>query len=98
MKTLEQLQSELEAVKEQIKPLAELKSSLNQEILNLKSEFKIGDVISWNGRVGRVVQIKDWVCGDPMWTVIRIKKDGSEGMPEDVRPYTKPVKVSVDVK
>lgn len=79
----------------EIKPLQVEIAALKQKLLEMKSQFKVGDVISWLGgkRRGLVLEIRNW-CGDePCWKVRSIRKDGSEGAVEVVRPYFNPVKV-----
>lgn len=72
-----------------IELLATERAQLEQKVLESKSPFAVGDIIEWNKgtRHGRVVKIVPWCCGDPMWKVARIKKDGSEGEIVEVRPY-----------
>jgi hypothetical protein len=84
----------LERIKELdalIEPLTKERTDLDRKILESKSPFKIGDVIEWNSgdntRRGRVVEIRHWVSGYPMWKTVRILKDGSDGKKCEVRPY-----------
>ena len=80
---------ELEAM---ISPLEDEAAKLRKQLLDSKSEIKTGDIITWrNGsRTARVLDIIPWVCGEPMWRVINIRKDGSEGSICKVYPYDKP--------
>jgi hypothetical protein len=80
--------AELDAL---ISPLEDEKSKIEHRILGDKSPFVVGDIIvEWNGGKGRVVEIVEWVCGDPQWKVVNIRKDGSEGSTRLVRNYDKP--------
>lgn len=76
-----------------IEPLERERAELKCKVLSSKSKFKIGDVIEWNEGScrGRVLEIREWMCGDPMWKVQRILKDGSNGQCCVVRPYQNPV-------
>lgn len=91
---IETWEARINVINSIIEPLEAERGALEQKIIESKSAFKIGEIIEWrNGRRGRVVKIKKWVCGDPMWVVKRILKDGSEGEECEVRPYmieTKP--------
>jgi len=75
-----------------MRPLAEEKAKINQQLLENRSEFAVGDIIEWKdgAKKGRVVGISEWCCGEPMWSVALILKDGSEGRVIKVRPYQKP--------
>jgi len=92
----------LKEVEALLEPLLEEQCNLEQSILELKSQFKQGDVITWKrGKQiwrGRVVRIKEWVCGDPMWVVEPILKDGSDGKECDVRHYEQPTLVESFLK
>ena len=91
MKTVEELEAEIKRLDELIAPLSDKRAECKQAILNMKSPFKAGDIIEWNGgRRGRVEQVIPWVCGYPMWSVTRIRKDGSDGEKVQVREYHKP--------
>lgn len=82
----------------EVGPLLKAKAELQQRLLEIRSPFRVGDIISWSAgskqRKGQVVAIKAWVCGDPMWHVHNIRKDGSLGSIFEVRTYDKPVLVS----
>lgn len=88
------LQSELDEIEKQIEPLENRSLEIKQKILELKSQFKVGDVIEWkcgdSTRKGRVESIKEWLFGEPEWRVINIKKDGSLGARFTVSNYSKP--------
>ena len=77
-----------------IEPLDKERSELKQKLLASKSEILVGDIITWlNGtRRARVLEIIPWVCGEPMWKVQNIRKDGSTGSICKVRPHDKPVR------
>lgn len=91
MTKLEQRLAELD---EQLGPLNLEREAVWQQILTERSPFKVGDVIAWGKFVGRVVEIVEWVSGEPMWKVRRIRKDGSEGGISRVYSFDKPVKFS----
>ncbi len=75
-------------------PLTDERARLSHQILETKSEFKVGDLIEWNGKRGIVSKIGIW-CGDiPMWIVGRILKDGTAGASVTVRRYDRPQKVN----
>lgn len=95
--------SDIESCKIRIKELQELIRPLNSELFQLekwilesKSKFKPGDIITWNegNRRGRVIDIIKWVSGDPMWRVVRINKNGQDGAVCKVHSYDNPVMVS----
>ena len=77
-----------------IAPLTDERAALKQQLLESKSEIKPGDIITWNKgkRMARVLNIIPWVCGEPMWKVVNIRKDGTEGSICEVRPYDKPMR------
>lgn len=77
-----------------IEPLTTERAALKQQLLESKSEIKPGDIITWNKgkRMARVLNIIPWVCGEPMWKVVNIRKDGTEGSICEVRPYDKPMR------
>ena len=79
----------------EIKPLHVELAELKKRLLEMKSPFQVGDVISWNEgkRRGRVLEIRLWCCDEPCWKVRCIRKNGSEGSTEMVRSYNKPEKV-----
>ncbi len=98
-KTIAAHRRNIELLKAQIDPLATEAARLRQLILELKSPFKVGDVIQWaygrdKIRKGRVIEIIEWVCEDPMWRVILIKQDGTDGGIVEVRHYHNPTKVN----
>lgn len=74
-----------------VEPLSTERAEIKHKIIVAKSKFKVGDIIEWNGKKGRVIKIKCWCCDDPMWEVVRIKNDGSEGSPCSVRSYDNPI-------
>ena len=88
---LKELEGQLEELKQHLSPLLAECRRLEREILLAKSQFKIGEVILWEGRRGRVVDVRPWLDG-VSWVVRRIRKDGSEGMLCDVRHWNNPVK------
>lgn len=92
MKTIPELEQEIKELQIQIEPLEDRVTVCKQTILALKSKFKVGDVITWakGKRKGKVQHIRDWVCGEPMWIVLNILKDGSFGTTSRVRNYDDP--------
>lgn len=90
MKTIQEIEKEIAELNNQIEPLIERRVKCEDELLTLKSQFKIGDVIIWRGRKGRVEGIKEWCCGKPMWIVRNIRKDGTDGSKCYVRDYQAP--------
>jgi len=92
MTTKEQLSARIAELEAMIEPIQNERSELKQRLIELKSKFKPGDIISWNDgkRKGRVIKIIPWVCGDPMWGVVNIRKDGTEGSVCKVHPYQNP--------
>lgn len=89
------LRMERQSIQEQMSPLTKRLSEIRQRILELKSQFKIGDRIQWSsGRgmlFGRVECIGAWMEESPQWRVIRIKNDGTDGAEVWVRSYNNPV-------
>lgn len=85
-------QKRIDELDAQIESLANERAELKRKILALRSPFRIGDVISWSDgkRRGRVLEISHWICGEPKWTVRRIRKDGSLGEECCVRPFNNP--------
>jgi uncharacterized protein YijF (DUF1287 family) len=81
--------SELDAL---IEPLTKERAQLKQNILESKSKFKVGDIITWrNGKhKGRVTSIGSWCLGEPIWNVVVIRKDGSDGIRRTIRSYETP--------
>lgn len=79
---------------DEIKVLSRERDAAHRELMELRSQFKIGDVIEWlrGSRIasGRVVAVYDWCGGEPAWQVRRIKKDGSEGKLVVIQPYLRP--------
>ena len=80
---------EIEAI---MLPLRKEMEELKQRQIEGLSEFSVGDVIEWNNgkRKGRIIQIAEWCVGIPMWRVVLIRKDGSDGCSTLVRRYQKP--------
>jgi len=95
---IEIIEAQIAALDEKIRPLADERRKLQYDVLRLKSRFKVGDVITWEvgrhgkKRKGRVVEIRSWCLGTPMWLVENISADGSvSGAKTEVRDYQKPV-------
>lgn len=100
MTNKEQIQQHEERIRVldiQMTPFINEKLRLKQAVLELKSQFSIGDVIQWKAgkqiRRGKVLRIREWRCGDPMWVVQFIRKDGSTGEMVEVRDYMNPSKI-----
>lgn len=91
MSEIKTWQKRIDEISALIAPLASEQAELRRKILLSKSKFKIGDIIVWKGKKGRVFEVKEWCCGDPMWKVVRIKNDGSDGAPCEVREYENPI-------
>ena len=89
----------IEELKALIAPLQEELSKLNQVLLESKTDIALGDIITWQSgrRKGRVLDIIPWCCGEPMYRVINIRKDGSDGSICKVRPYDKPMRPNADL-
>lgn len=90
-----QLQAEIDRLTSQIEPLEDERKRLQQQLLELQSPFKPGDVIEWNKgrRKGRVVKVEATSCGGQMWIVRRILKRGNDGFTETVYSSGCPRKV-----
>lgn len=88
-------QKRIEEIDTIVRPLLAERAVLQQNILEMKSVFKVGDIIEWDDgkRCGQVRRIMNWTGGEPMWLVTRIRKDGSEGFDCKVRHYQGPVLV-----
>jgi tetrahydromethanopterin S-methyltransferase subunit G len=76
------------------KSLDEIARQLNfvdDEIMRLKAQFKIGDTITWDTGVRRgiVEGYFDWV-EQVGYLVTNLRKDGTEGSKARIRPYQKP--------
>lgn len=93
MTLIESLKKQIDDLDALIKPLANKRAELRQKLIEAKSKFAIGDIITWNEgtRKGRIIKIKEWCCGDPMWEVRRLKLDGTEGELSDVYSWKNPV-------
>lgn len=93
MTLIESLEQQIKDLDSKIDPLVDARAALHQKLIEAKSKFMIGDIITWNKgtRKGRVVRITNWCCDDPMWEVRRLKLDGTEGGLEDVYPWKNPV-------
>lgn len=87
----EKIEARIDELQALIKPLADEVATLRQELILIASPFKVGDIISWQNGRGRVVRVAEWVCGSPCWTVIRIRKDGTEGTKVTVYPFHSPI-------
>jgi len=98
------MSNEEQSIKDRIKeiesiigPLSKERAELNQRLLELASQFKVGDIITWGrtGRLlrGRVTGISKWTGYHPCWTVTNILKDGTDGATREVRPYDNPTLV-----
>jgi hypothetical protein len=96
-KQIKAWEKELEMVELQIEKLCVPKQRLEQQILEAKSIFKVGDKIEWTAgtqtRRGYVTEIIEWCCGDPKWKVRLIKKDGTEGGIVQIYPWMNPKKI-----
>lgn len=93
---IKELEHEIAQLSAQIEPLHERREQLKQQIIELKSPFKVGDKIRWvwgssQTRMGTVVEITSWVCGTPKWKVRNIRKDGTEGDLVEVLEFDNPV-------
>ena len=89
----EEIEARLKQLDAQLAPLYSEQRMLMQRQLELRAEFKCGDVIEWEcGRRGRVIRLVPWI--DRVAYVVRsIRKDGSEGGEHKIHPYQKPKKV-----
>lgn len=97
MTHIEQIKNRIAAINVEIAPLLSERRTLEQLLLQERSEFVVGDLIEWSYgvgmvAVGRVTGIRQWVCGDPLWLVARIRKDGTTGHTCKVHSYQKPKK------
>lgn len=72
-----------------IKPMVIERATLDQKILVKRSWLKVGDMIEWREWThrGRVIEIMPWIAGAPVWRVIEIQGDGSDGAICEVRNY-----------
>ena len=70
-----------------IHPLRGELSRLQQLHRTVESPFQLGDIITWDGKRGRVIRI-----GDRSWAVMRIRKNGSVGSEVQVYTWHKPTK------
>ena len=93
--TKQQIETRIAELDVFIAPLMSERTYLKQQLVELKSEFAVGDIIRWQHgmkfRRGRVLQIRNWVLGDPMWIVRNIRSDGTEGEIVEIRSYQNPL-------
>ena len=86
----------IKAIDREIVPLDKEANQLRRLLRRSLCPLKIGDVITWrDGKFkGRVIDVFPYVGDDSFrLQVIRILKDGSEGIETSVDPYQNPVKL-----
>jgi hypothetical protein len=96
-KRIKEIESRMAEIRETINNItSDLQSEerrLHAEMLALKSPFKTGDIIAWGKKKGRVIELREWGFGNPMWVVNNIRADGTEGAESLVRSYNGPTLV-----
>jgi hypothetical protein len=75
-----------------MQPFEDERSALKQLVLEATSQFKVGDIIEWEGKRGRVTEVLPYL-GSALWVVQRILKDGSSGHSFNVYYWHMPKKV-----
>lgn len=89
-----QLRQRIEEINRIVEPLIREKAQLEQQLVELKSPFAVGDVIQWNvGRkfkVGQIEGIRSWGGDSLMWVARVIRIDGSDGAQCNVYRYQNP--------
>lgn len=91
-----QIEAAIGRLDDQIQTLGTKRGELFQQLLELKSKFKVGDKIQWRFgqglKYGTVESITHWCCDEPCWKVRVTRKDGTPGNLVEVRDYQNPIK------
>jgi hypothetical protein len=90
MKTDREISERMKQIKAQLQALQMEYKELSCEQMRRVSPFAIGDIIEWKGKRGRIIKIRNWFADQPLWEVVNIRKDGTDGAISEVRPYQNP--------